>query len=334
MKRPILLNAAQSTFRILSIDGGGVRGLLPLSILQEIEQRTGKPIAHLFDLIVGNSTGGIIALCLAAPGEGGSPKYTAKDVSQFYYDNSATIFKKSFLHSLSAGFGLWAPKYDRSHLDQLLGKKFPHNMRLGQGVSPVVVLSYSLTKDALSVWTSYRARKDTNANITMADAAGATSAAPLYFAPKSVTFSNGSKSEEVDGGIYANDPEEIAVTEALLQNPSLRPEQIFLFSLGTGRPKLKKESNQGLTNPGILSWVFKTNLIDVILNAETELEEFQTEKTSLFQRYRLQFTLDSTLMSMDNTTPENLDALLKSGKTFVHKSSDELNRICNFLSQK
>lgn len=331
MQSHLLLDPDQKSFRILSIDGGGVRGLLPLCILQEIEQRTGKSIAHLFDLIVGNSTGGIIALCLVAPGEGGSPRYTAKDVSQLYYNNSGTIFQKSFFHSLSAGFGLWAPKYNRSHLDRLLQAFFPNNVRLDQGVSPVVVMSYNLTQDALSLWTSYRARKEANANITMADAAGATSAAPLYFAPKSITFSNGNKTEEIDGGVYANDPEEIAVTEALLQNPSLRPEQIFLLSLGTGKPKLKKKSNQWLNNPGVLSWFLKTNLIDVMLNADTELEAFQTENTSLYQRYRLQFSLDPTLASMDNTSPENLNALLRVGSAHVQKFSDELARISTFL---
>lgn len=152
------------------------------------------------------------------------------------YDKSSTIFQRSLLHSLSAGFGLWAPKYNRFYLDQLLQSFFPNNIQLAQTVTPTVVLSYSLTKDALSLWSSYRAKKEINANIKIADAAGATSAAPLYFAPKSITFPHGNKSEEVDGGIYANDPEDIAVTEAFLQNPNLKPQQIFLLSLGTVMP--------------------------------------------------------------------------------------------------
>lgn len=334
MKKTILLNSAQRPFRILSIDGGGMRGLLPLTILQEIEKRTGKSIAHLFDFIIGNSTGGIIALCLTAPGKDNQPKYTAKDATNFYYENASTIFSKSFFRSLTTGFGLWAPKYNRSSLDKLLHTFFPCSMRLSQGVCPVMVTSYSLTNDALSLWTSYRSQKETNKDIAMADAAGATSAAPTYFAPKQISLPNGSRIEEIDGGIYANDPEEIAVTEALFQNPGLRPEQIFLLSLGTGKPKLKKKKKQWLRNPGILAWFLKTNLIDIILNAEEELEEFQTESTSLFQRYRLQFTIDPNFAAMDEVAIEKLDALLDIGKTFVQTSSDELARICTFLNQR
>lgn len=86
-----------------------------------------------------------------------------------------------------------------------------------------------------------------------------------------------------------------------------------------------------LNNPGALSWIFKTNLIDMMLNAETELEEFQTEKTSLFERYRFQFPLDPTLISMDNTEQKNLDALLRVGQTFVQKFKNEISDLSSAL---
>ncbi len=332
--KEIALDPIQKPFRVLSIDGGGVRGLIPLRILSEIEERTAKPIGALFDLVVGNSTGGIIALGLTAPGDSGQPKYTAKDVLKFYETSLPKIFKKSFFRSIFTGLGLWAPKYNRSILDTLLQGFFVGHMRLSQVACPAVVTSYSLTRDSLSLWTSYRAKKDPNTNISIADAAGATSAAPIYFAPKQVILPHGEVSYEADGGIYANDPEEVAVLEALLQNPGLQAEQVFILSLGTGQPKLQKKAGQRLDNKGAIGWLLQVNLIDLMLNTSTQLEEFQTKSTSLFQRYRIQVNLDAENSLMDNVKKENLMALVQAADKFIQNSGKELDRICAFLKQK
>jgi patatin-like phospholipase/acyl hydrolase len=86
-------------FRVLSIDGGGVRGIIPARILVEIEKRTNKPIAELFDFIVGNSTGGLIALGLTTPDANNKPKYTAKNLLDLYLEDSKAIYSSSFLRT-------------------------------------------------------------------------------------------------------------------------------------------------------------------------------------------------------------------------------------------
>ena len=87
-------------FRILSIDGGGVRGIIPARILQAIEEKTGKPVSELFDLVIGNSTGGLIALGLLTPNEEGNPKYKAADLVKFYKDKTPIIFESSWKRSI------------------------------------------------------------------------------------------------------------------------------------------------------------------------------------------------------------------------------------------
>ena len=119
---------------------------------------------------------------------------------------------------------------------------------MSQVATHVILTSYSLSKDSLNLWTSYRAQNNPNLNILLSDAAGATSTAPT-FAPKTIIFPDGSTTYEVDGGIYANDPEAIAVREAILNNPELKCDQIFMLSLGTGQPRLH---GQRLNNQGIL----------------------------------------------------------------------------------
>ncbi len=85
-------NLSDRTLTILAIDGGGVRGVLPACVLVEIEKRTGKPIAEQFDLIAGVSTGGILALGLNVPSEGGHPKYNTSDILNLYFEEAETIF--------------------------------------------------------------------------------------------------------------------------------------------------------------------------------------------------------------------------------------------------
>ncbi len=331
MKTPFSTSSLKP-FLVLSLDGGGVRGLIPLTILREIEAKTGKPISQLFDLIIGNSTGGILALCLSAQKNNNQPRYSAEDVLNLYTTRTPKIFEKSFFRPLYTGLGLWAPRYDRSNLDRVL-QEFFGDLHLSQVVTHVIVTSYSLTQDVPSIWTSYRAKKDVNFNVLMSDAAGASSAAPTYFAPKVMTFQDGSTTSEVDGGIYANDPEALAVTEALIQNPDLKPEQIFILSLGTGQPKLKLPG-QTLSNKGILGWLTQINLIDLMINANNQLAELEIKAYPLLQRHRIQLDLDSKYCAMDNVSLDNLQSLVKLGEDYLHKSQDEITEICNFLVAK
>ena len=84
--------------RVLSIDRGGIRGIIPTLLLAELERRTEQPAPQVFDLIVGTSTGGILALGLTRPGAdgGGTPAHTARDLTQLYEREGTTIFSPRF----------------------------------------------------------------------------------------------------------------------------------------------------------------------------------------------------------------------------------------------
>ena len=81
--------------RILSLDGGGIRGIIPAMLLAELEQRSGRPISGLFDLIAGTSTGGLIALALTCPGADGTPRYAARELVGIYEREGPVIFARS-----------------------------------------------------------------------------------------------------------------------------------------------------------------------------------------------------------------------------------------------
>ena len=107
-------------FRILSIDGGGIRGLIPALVLAEFERQTGRPIADCFDLIAGTSTGGILALGLTLPGAGGPPKYQALDLADLYFKEGPRIFDESLGRRLTNPMGLRIAKYPPSGIEGVL----------------------------------------------------------------------------------------------------------------------------------------------------------------------------------------------------------------------
>src|ERR1051326_2989146 len=81
-------------FKVLAIDGGGIRGIIPALILEAIEERTNRPISSLFDMLSGTSTGGIIALGLTLPAEDGKPAKSAHDIVNLYEREGRTILDR------------------------------------------------------------------------------------------------------------------------------------------------------------------------------------------------------------------------------------------------
>jgi len=98
--------------KVLSIDGGGIRGIIPAMVLAEIERRTGKRIVEMFDLVAGTSTGGILALGLTKPGQDSKPEYSAKKLIDLYEIEGGKIFSIPVWHRVHSGWGLAEEKLE------------------------------------------------------------------------------------------------------------------------------------------------------------------------------------------------------------------------------
>ena len=120
-------------FSILSIDGGGIRGIIPAMILAEIERRTGRRIAEMFDLIAGTSTGGILALGLTVPHEQkrNKPRYRASQLVSFYEEDGKEIFH-SFWQDVVSLHGLMEERYPSEPIERVLRKYLGDQMRMSQ----------------------------------------------------------------------------------------------------------------------------------------------------------------------------------------------------------
>ena len=174
--------------KILSIDGGGIRGLIPARVLAEIESRCGRPAGELFDLVAGTSTGAIIACALTRP-----EPLSAEQIASIYIDEGPEIFDRSLLKIVTSVGGLIDERYES---DGLLTSLRRHllEFRLADAKPPVLLTAYDLvSRSALLL------RNDDD--MSMVDAAHGSSAAPSYFEPARVGGLT-----LVDGGVFATNP--------------------------------------------------------------------------------------------------------------------------------
>ena len=189
-------------YKILSIDGGGIKGVFPASFLATIEETVGGNIGKYFDLIVGTSTGGIIALGLASG-------LSAKNVLRFYEESGAEIFKGNrvlrFVRQL--GFAKYSQKPLKDALTACFGDKL-----LGECRTRVVIPSLNLETGEVYVYkTAHHSRLKRDYKERIVDVALATSAAPTFFP----TQRSAAGTPLVDGGLWANNPVGTAVVEAI-----------------------------------------------------------------------------------------------------------------------
>ena len=314
---------------VLSIDGGGVRGIVAARILQEIETRTGKHIHELFDLIIGNSTGGILALGLAMPDavRQGKAKYTAQEFVKFYQEKSATIFPQNIFYQLLVGWGLWGPKYSRGPLDKLL-KAYMGDAMLGETLVPVAVTSYSLDHAAPHLWTTRRASAGPENDYFIRDVAGATSAAPIYFAPKIIQRYDGTLIREADGGIWANNPEIIAITELqAMQNAPIEPKDVFLVSIASHIEKAPYHRLPDLQRSGLIGWVLSADLISLMIDADVAWAE--TAISTIYPNSnRIKIVVPAAFSGLDDSSARSINALMKATEDYIAQHEQELDSLC------
>ena len=199
------------TFRILSLDGGGIRGVFPAAFLARLEEHLDHPIGHYFDLIAGTSTGGIIAIGLGL----GLP---ARVILQLYAEQGPAIFDQehgaieNWLRQKVRGMAhLFVTKHSseplRRALDGVLGQR-----RLGESRTRLVIPAWHPVLERVYIYkTAHHARLETDYKQPAIDAAMATAAAPTFLKPHMTE----SAVELIDGGVWANNPIGVAAIEAI-----------------------------------------------------------------------------------------------------------------------
>jgi patatin-like phospholipase/acyl hydrolase len=314
--------------RILSIDGGGIRGLIPAVILAEIEERTGRRIAELFDFIAGTSTGGIIALMLARPSWNG--RYlSARDVVSLYQDHGHQIFSRTLWHALVSLDGLVDEKYPADGLEEQLGGRLG-DMRLSHATVDVLVTAYDIERRSPFFFKSRSARQSPRRDFLMRDVARATTAAPTYFEPAQITDVGGQdRYALVDGGVFANNPGMCALAEVRSLYPEAR--DVMLVSLGTGeatRPILYKDARDW----GAVKWV--KPVLNVIVDGAGETVDYQLGRMlspvgGQRRYFRVQGLLDPSTEETADTSAVHLANLRRLAQGLAQ--GNEVGAICGAL---
>jgi predicted acylesterase/phospholipase RssA len=344
-------------FKVLSIDGGGIRGIIPCIILKYIEENTGKPISSLFNLIAGTSTGGIISVGLTKHESNFQNSFTADQMLELYVKFGKDIFSdrpKDLLSWVSAK--LFAKPYDAKDMEALLDRYFGES-RLKDALSNVLVTTYDIEKGKPFYFSSRLAAKDARENFKLKEIARSTSAAPTYFKPNLLKYDKETDLAFVDGGVFANNPSILAYSEGkelwkqlLVADPSLaEPDRgfdavvtaddndlpFYLLSLGTGfthnaikGSEVKNYRNKDWFEP-LLANVFMRSVAE---STHYTMKYLLPDYENGRPRYqRLDFQIPTEISEMDNASEKNIDSLVKVAEKFVKEHEAALNKICEVL---
>ncbi len=308
--------------KILSIDGGGIRGLIPALVLSKIEEKTGRPTAESFDLIAGTSTGGILALGFSKDNGKGKAQYSAKDLADIYQSRGKEIFSRSLWKGVSSVAGLADETYSHSGIEKVLDEYFGDEP-LGSCLTRTLITSYDIQNREPLFFKSWR---EEYRSVQMKHAARATSAAPTYFEPALVPV-GGATRALVDGGVFINSPSVSAYAEAKRIFPD--ENDFFVLSLGTGeliRPIAYAEAKDW----GKAGWV--APLLSCMFDGLADASNYQMNLFLGKQYVRLQTSLTVASDDMDNATNGNIENLKSEAKKLVGTYKTEIDAVCKVLT--
>lgn len=280
-----------SKIRILSLDGGGIRGIIPASVLAYIEalikQKTGNAEGRLidyFDLLVGTSTGGIICGMLLTPDLArGGAQFNASDTLHFYEKEGHNIFNGSRRRGLTrySRYLRRASLYNENHLESLLSSLL-RTTRMSQLLKPCLITAYDLKAQKAVFFNSREPVKD-RGDYYLRDVLRSTSAAPTYFDPAYIrnipgTGQGTTRMANIDGGVFANNPGMCAYAECrklTLEGLPQRPgaKDMLMLSLGTGGGSMELNNPFESHNWGMFNWA--TRIPDVMMDGSFDTVNHQ-----------------------------------------------------------
>ncbi len=324
--------------RILTIDGGGIRGLIParvlLSLEHKLQQHTGRSDARLaecFDLIAGTSTGGLITCLLLAPGSIPlKPAFSAQEIVNLYLEHGPKIFDAPLLKRISSMGGVLDERYDAGGLENLIDERFG-NLSLSQLIKPCLITAYDVATRKTVFFTQHDARS-AKQDYPIKVVARATSAAPTYF--EAMPYGGDTITNAyVDGGLFANNPTMCAYVEAYRKlDGQPTAANMVVLSLGTGQIE-RPYPYETVRDWGMLEWA--RPLIDIMMSGVSETVDYQMQQ--LFAAHgrsdsylRLQATIPTNareLAELDNVDPANMERLLALGTQLADENEAKLDAI-------
>ncbi|XP_054156608.1 calcium-independent phospholipase A2-gamma-like [Oppia nitens] len=318
--------------RILSIDGGGTRGVLVIEILRELERLSGKPIHQMFDLICGVSTGGIIGMLM------GALQLPVDECEEYYHRFSSHLFKSDFFRG--AGRLLWSHAYyDTNVWEKILrdiyrettlmetrqSDQTPHVVAISALMNKPSIEAYLFRNYELPVHTRSMSQYEGSSRYKIWQAVRASAAAPGYFEEMKLD-----QYVHQDGGILINNPTAVAIHEAKLLWPN---EDIqFVLSLGSGRsiPSSYVDNNTIVANTSLKQKLAK--LIDSATDTEM-VHRLMRDLLPADTYLRINPFL-SEVGSLDENRPQKLSQMKSDAKLYLRKNEPRVTQAVSELMNR
>jgi patatin-like phospholipase/acyl hydrolase len=344
--------------RILSLDGGGIRGVIPATIIKYAEEYLqkkvpGTTIADHFDLIAGTSTGGILSAIYLMPQDinKNKAKYTASEALDFYVQEGYNIFNASKIKDWKRLWGLSnATGYSSHNLEKLLKDKFG-DLLISELLKPCLIPTYDMNSKSSFFFTS---TEDTSKReFFVRDVLRSTSAAPTYFspakikniAPAPINEQNPTNMINLDGGVFANNPTMCAYAEARNTNFKTRNNNepsasyMSILSIGTGGGGFQLDKKEQSNKWSLLKWA--KLMPDIMMDGSIDTVDFQMSEINKIAQanhpgsyMRIDTPQNARKYSSDmsNASPENIADLKKAGeKTLEYAKANGLDTFLDSL---
>jgi patatin-like phospholipase/acyl hydrolase len=341
-------------FKLLSIDGGGIRGLMSALVLSTIEKKTGKSISEMFDLVAGTSSGGVLALALARPSESvpAKPCYSASELVALFEEKGRTIFERS------AAFGvldrveapgrqrlhlpngnvhdLFRPKYRDSGREEVL--KAYLGYRLIDAVVDVFVPTYdTLLRKPIFLVSNEAHVAETDYYHSICDVSAVEAglaATPTFFAPQKVRQPNYVSPPGVyslvDGGLFANNPTFVAMAHAIKRYKQPTLQNMLVVSVGAGSLTRSYPPDE-IRGWGQVNWAVPA--IEMTIDGQGDAVGCMLEQFLPSARYhRFQTDLTKVNDDIDDISEENIVAIERAALRMLERKARELDELCATLT--
>lgn len=308
-------------FRILSIDGGGVRGILPSVILSRLEELTGRHPADLFDLMIGTSTGSIIISVLNIPDEHGKPKFNCNDLLDIYLKECPKVFSASTWKNLTSMYGVYGGRFS-THLRDDLFNQWLGEVCLSGTVGDIVIPTFDLCSKQPVFFKTRKARMCAEDDICLQDVVKGALAAPTIFNPHQI------QDRLYMDALYGKNPTMFGIIEAL-KHYDVSLNDIEVFSIGTGYSEDGNVETIQRTVQSGLSFLLES--FNATINGNTKSVQYMSSQllqNRPDQCMRVDFFLPDMHMGICDVTVPNLSFLYNEANNHFDKNMVRIIEFC------
>lgn len=287
-------------YRILSIDGGGVKGIIPAIWLREIERKLPNPLYTYFDIVAGTSSGSITA-CAVASGR------AVKEVVEIYQNEVGRTFKQPWYRRIVNPFG---SIYPSTGIEKILKEQFGDLLFKDLKI-PTMAISYDLTNQSPAIFFN---EDDHDGKFKVRDVCRASSAAPIYFPPAKLECpTNGATHAFIDGAVVSNNPTDFATIKYLQDRE--QGQKPFILSLGCGSPYYELDA-EAVCEWNSFDWL--GNITRIVFDGTSDGVDFVLKHKIGEDSYaRWQVPLKNASNAIDDSSKENMALLELEAYNFI-----------------